>query len=175
MSYRCVGDDALLSHFAAAALWELIDWDARHPEVTVPRRGVKRRPGIRVHFSSELGPRDVMRHKGIPVTSPARTLVDLAGVGGDKLLRTAIRRALAKRWVSIRQLVATRRRLGPRRGSARLDRVLATATPTRSELGDVVLDLLMESGFDGPDINRPLLLARRRVVPDFRWPDQRRG
>jgi len=170
---KSLGDDALLSHFAAAAHWELIDWDGRHPEVTVPRRGLKRRPGTRVHFSSAVDSRDVMRHKGIPVTSPARTLVDLAAVVSDKLLRTAVRRALARRLVSIRQLVATRRRLGPRRGAASLDRVLATAAPTRSELEDVVLDLIVDAEFVRPDVNRPLLLAGKRVVPDFRWPEQR--
>jgi len=169
---KSLGEDALLSHFAAAAHWELIDWDERHPEVTVPRRGVRCRPGIRVHFTSAVDPRAVMRHRGIPVTAPARTLVDLAAVVSDKLLRAAVRRALARRRVSIRQLVATRRRLGPRRGAARLDRVLATAAPTRSELEDVVLDLIVDAGLARPDVNRPLLLARRRVVPDFRGPEQ---
>jgi hypothetical protein len=114
-----------------------------------------------------------MRHKGVPVTSPARTLVDLAAVVNEKLLRTAVRRALAHRRVSIRQLVATKRRLGPRRGTAKLDRVLATAAPTRSELEDVVLDLIVDAGFVRPDVNKPLLLAKRRVVPDFRWAEQR--
>jgi hypothetical protein len=113
--------------------------------------------------------RDLMRHKGIPVTSPARTLVDLAAVVNEKLLRTAVRRALAKRRTSIRQLVATRRRLGGRRGSARLDRVLRDAAPTRTELEDVIYDLIVDAGFIRPDVNKPLLLAGRRVVPDFRW------
>jgi Protein of unknown function (DUF559) len=170
---KALGGDAVLSHFAAGALWGFLDWDGRRPEVTVARQGVPRRAGIRVHCSSVLEPRDVMRHKGVPVTSPARTLVDLAAVVNEKLLRTAVRRALAHRRVSIRQLVATKRRLGPRRGTATLDRVLATAAPTRSELEDVVLDLIVDAGFVRPDVNRPLLLAERRVVPDFRWAEQR--
>ncbi len=114
-----------------------------------------------------------MRHRGIPVTSPVRTLVDLAAVVNEKMLRTAVRRALGLRRVSIRQLVAARRRLGPRRGSANLDRVLTTAAPTRTELEDVVYDLIVDSGFARPDVNRPLLIAGRRVVPDFRWPEHR--
>jgi AbiEi antitoxin C-terminal domain len=170
---KSLGRDALLSHFAASAHWGFVDWDGRHPEVTVPRQGIARRKGIRVHCTSVLEPRDVMRHKGIPVTSPARTLVDLAAVASEKLLRTAVRRALAQRRVSVRQLLATRRRLGSRRGSARLNRVLMTAAPTRSELEDVVLDLIVDAGFVRPDVNKPLLLAGRRVVPDFRWPEQR--
>jgi putative AbiEi antitoxin of type IV toxin-antitoxin system/uncharacterized protein DUF559 len=170
---KSLGEGAVLSHYSAAALWGFVDWDGRYPEVTVTREGIGHRTGLRVHGSSMLEPRDVMRHKGIPVTSPARTLVDLAAVVTDKLLRTALRRALAKRRVSIRQLVGARRRLGPRRGSARLDRVLATAAPTRSELEDVVFDLIVDAGFARPDVNKPLLLAGRRVIPDFRWPDQK--
>ena len=170
---KSLGEDAALSHFAGAALWDFVDWDYRYPEVTVPRRGVRRRAGIRVHTSSALDPRDVMRHKGIPVTAPARTLADLAAVVSYKLLRIAIRRALACRRVSIPKLVATIRRLGPRRGSANLNRVLASAAPTRSELEDVVLDLIEDAGFARPDVNKPLLLEGRRVIPDFRWPEQR--
>jgi hypothetical protein len=169
---KSVGEDAVLSHLSAAAHWEFVDWDHRHPEVTVPRRGVRRRPGIRVHCTSVLDPRDVLRHLGIPVTSPARTLVDLAAIVNEMLLRTAVRRALARRRVSIRQLVATRRRLGRRRGSAKLDRVLQAAAPTRTELEDVVFDLIVDSGFVRPEVNQPLLLAGRRVIPDFRWAEQ---
>ena len=138
----------------------------------MPRVGIGRRNNLRVHRTSVLGRPDVTTHERIPVTSPARTLIDLAATANDKLLRSAVRRALARRRVSIRQLVATRRRLGPRRGTARLDRVLATAAPTRSELEDVVLDLIVDAGFAGPDVNKPLLLAGRRTVPDFRWPEQ---
>jgi hypothetical protein len=70
-------------------------------------------------------------------------------------------------------LVVTIRRLGPRRGTACLNRILATGpAPTRSELEDVVLDLILDGGLARPDVNEPLLLAGRRVVPDFRWPEQ---
>ena len=150
-----------------------VDWDGRHPDVTVARKGVRRREDIRVHCSSVLERRDVMRHEGIPVTLPARTLVDLAAVVSETMLRTAVRRAFGLRRAGIRQLVAARRRLGPCRGSARLDQVLRIAAPTRSELEDVVLDLIVDGGFARPCVNQPLLRAGRRVIPDFRWPAQR--
>ena len=169
---KSVGKDAVLSHFSAAALWGFVDWDGRYPEVTVRRAGVGRRRNIRVHRTSALDPRDVMRHNGIPVTSPPRTLVDLAAVVNYALLRRAVRRALALRRVSICQLVATSRRLVGRRGCANLTRVLATAAPTRSDLEDVVFDLIVDAGFVRPDVNQPLLLAGRRVIPDFRWAEQ---
>jgi hypothetical protein len=171
---KSFGGGAVLSHFAATALWGFLEWDDRHPEVTVVRAGVKQRAGIRVHRTSLLEPRDVTRQDGIPVTAPARTLVDLAAVVNYKLLRTAVRRAQSRHRVSVPQLVATVRRLGPRRGSANLNKILATGpAPTRSVLEDVVLDLILAAGLARPDVNKPLVLAGRRVVPDFRWAEQR--
>jgi hypothetical protein len=105
---KSVGGGAVLSHFAAAAHWEFVDWDSRHPEVTVASTGFRSREGIRVHCSSVLERRDVMRHDGIPVTAPARTLVDLAAVVNEKVLRAAVRRALGLRRISIRQLMEWR-------------------------------------------------------------------
>ena len=39
---------------------------------------------------------------------------------------------------------------------------------------DIVLDLILTGGFERPDVNEPLVIEGRRVVPDFRWPKQRR-
>jgi hypothetical protein len=169
---KSIGGDSVLSHFSAAALWGFVDWDGRHPDVTVPRTGIQRRGGIRVHCTSVLEPRDVTRHEGIQVTSPARTLIDLAAIGNYHLLRRAVRRAQSLRWVSVPELVAVVRRLGPRKGTRNLNRILATGpAPTRSVLEDVVFDLILDGGLLRPDVNKSLLLAGRRVVPDFRWPD----
>ena len=65
-------------------------------------------------------------------------------------------------------------RLGPRRGSGKLARIIATGSaPTRSELEDVVLDLILGAGLARPEVNVPILLEGRRVVPDFRWSSER--
>jgi very-short-patch-repair endonuclease len=170
---KTIGREAVLSHYSAAALWGFVDWDDRHPEVTVVRTAAPRRPGIRVHTTSMLEPRDTVRHQRLPVTSPARTLVDLAAVVNYPVLRRAVRQAQSLRRVAVPQLVATVRRLGRRRGVANLNRIIATGpAPTRSELEDVVLDLILGSGLPAPDVNRPLVIAGRRVIPDFRWPER---
>ncbi len=107
------------------------------------------------------------------MTSPARTLLDLAGRFSHRELRRAVRQAQSLRLVSVRDLLTAIERLGPRPGTRKLAEILATGpAPTRSELEDVVLELLLGGGFIHPDVNRPLLLAGRRVVPDFRWPEQ---
>jgi hypothetical protein len=127
-----------------------------------------------VHRTQTLDPQDVARHRGIPITSPARTLIDLAGSLDYRRLRRAVRHAQSFRHVEPRQLTEALTRLGPRRGSRNLRRILATGpAPTRSELEDVVLDLILGGGLEHPDVNVPLVVAGRRVVPDFRWLSQR--
>jgi len=136
--------------------------------------GHRRVPGIRVHRTTFLDPVDVTRRRSIPVTTPARTLVVLAGMLTEKGMRHALRRARGMNLVNLAQLARALDRLGPRRGTARLRRVLATGpAQTRSELEDVVLELILAAGFEPPDVNKPIFVAGRRLVPDLRWPRQR--
>ena len=143
---KACGGDAVLSHFSAAALWEILERDERHPEVTLPRTGTRLLDGIRVH-RAPLGRDDRARRAGIAVTSPARTLVDLAAALSPLALRRAVGRAQALRLVSVRQVLAALERAGPwrGRGDARGHPRRGPA-PTRSELEDVVLDLIVRGG-----------------------------
>jgi hypothetical protein len=171
---KACGPGAVLSHHSAAALYELVRWDGRDPEVTVAGSATRARPGVHVHRTGELEAEDVRRHRGIPVTSPARALADVAAQLDGKRLRRAVREGQARRRVSLPELARVVRRLGPRRGGTKLARIIATGpAPTRSELEDTVLDLILGGGLAHPDVNVPLVLAGRRVVPDFRWPEQR--
>jgi very-short-patch-repair endonuclease len=170
---KACGPKAVLSHYSAAALWELVTWDGRHPEVTVPGPGSRVHAGLRVHRSSLLTGDDITRHRRIPVTVPARTLLDLATVVDRRSLRRAVCTALALHRVDVGQLVAILGRAGSRRGVAALARIVATAAlPTRSALEDAVLDLMLRGGLAPPQVNVPLRSAGRRIVPDFRWPGE---
>jgi hypothetical protein len=172
---KACGPGAILSHICAAMLWGFIEPDEdRHPEVTVTGASTRVLPGIRVHRTCQLDPRDRRRHQGIPLTSPARTLLDIAATLDGAPLRSAVRRAQGTRRVNVREICEVIARLGPRRGSRRLATVVAEGpAPTRTVLEDVVLDLILGGGFAHPDVNKPLILAGRRVIPDFRWPEQR--
>jgi very-short-patch-repair endonuclease len=172
---KAYGTGAVLSHFSAAVHWGVLDWDDRCPEVTVPKTGARQQQGIRVHRSTVLDRRDVMRHRGIPVTSPARTIVDLASFLEEGGLRRAVRVAQSLYLVSLDQLAGALDRIGRhRRGVRKLVRILATGpAPTRTEIENLVLDLFLSGGLSHPDVNRSLILEGRRLVPDFRWPDQR--
>ena len=72
------GPHAVLSHGSAAALWDIRDERERCIHVTTLPQTDRRQAGIIPHRRSTLGAADVTRHRGIPVTTPVRTLVDLA-------------------------------------------------------------------------------------------------
>ena len=169
---KACAEAAVLSHFSAAALWGMVTWDDRYPEVTATHSA--RHRGIRVHRSTMLDVQDVTRRKNIPVTTPARTLVDLASVLPYKELRRATREAHRLKLVTIAQLTTAMRRAGTRSGTAQLQRIVATGIPpTRSELEDAFLDLCAHGGLQPPQVNEPMVIDGRRIIPDFRWPEQR--
>jgi len=72
------GADAALSHGSAAALWGFGEEPGRTIQVSVPARTRRRHPGIRAHRRAALRPVELTTHKGIPVTTPIRTLIDEA-------------------------------------------------------------------------------------------------
>jgi hypothetical protein len=72
------GDEAALSHRSAATLWEIGTERAGRIDVSVRRRCELRRPGLRIRGRPTLAPEDIWSRDDIPVTCPARTLVDMA-------------------------------------------------------------------------------------------------
>jgi predicted transcriptional regulator of viral defense system len=72
------GDRTVLSHLSAADAWGMVRSDAQTMHVTVSLGGRARRPGIRLHRTRWLPPDEVTRLDGLPITTPARTLLDLA-------------------------------------------------------------------------------------------------
>jgi hypothetical protein len=147
---KACGDGAILSHFSAAALWDLVAYQpGREPDVIALVR--RRIPGINAHQTRN--PPQVIRYDRIPVTTPARTLADLSSMLPFKPHRRAVREALG------------RQRITPDEARGLLDE---TPAPTRSVLEDLVLDLIEAAGFPPPEINQPL---PNGYVPDFRWPE----
>jgi predicted transcriptional regulator of viral defense system len=170
---KACGPDAVLSHYSAAVLYSLVDWDDRFPEVTVLGSWKREHPGLRIHRSEHLPQQDRTRRHGIPVTTPARTLVDLAAVVDPRRERRAVNQALALKRVTLPQLARRLDDAPGRRGAATLRTILLTAAPTRSDLEDALLDVVLSGGLAPPDVNVPLDLAGRIVIPDLRWPAER--
>jgi hypothetical protein len=171
---KASGPDAVVSHVAAAALHGLLEWDHRPVDVSVAGPGSRVHAGISAHRPRALAAGDRTRVQGIPVTSVARTVVDCAASLEPRALRRLVRESQGRQLVALPQIAATLLRLRPRRGSRRLRGILATGpAPTRSELEDIVLDLILGAGLVHPDVNAPLDIGGRVVRPDFRWPEQR--
>ena len=171
-----VGRDAALSHVSAGALWGVVDLQrlGRVPIDVSATRKVRQRPGVRVHIDRRLGPHDVTDRCGVPVTTSARTLLDLAGSSVDEeVLRRAVREAQVQRLVDEDRL---RRQLSYSRGHSGTTRLAALVrdgpTPTRSTLEDRTLELLLSHGFPPPAINVVPPGLPRRVEVDFLFAEQ---
>jgi predicted transcriptional regulator of viral defense system/very-short-patch-repair endonuclease len=124
--YAC-GPGSLLSHRAAGALQGLLDATAVI-EVTAPR-GCKPKPGIVIHRSRHVHRDDRAQIDGIPTTSVARTLVDLADVLNERQLTRAVRQAELLKVFDLRAIEAVLDRSSGRKGRHRLRRVLVAYQP----------------------------------------------
>ncbi len=164
------GTGAVLSHQSAGALWGLISGGGSKIHVTTPdaRRS---RAGIR-HHRAPLHEHEVMRVNGIPATSLARTIYDLAsclaGPRLAKVVEAADRRDLLE-LDALDRAVARRPRA---RGVKRLQAVLADyrlPADTRSPLEDEFMDLVRRAGLPPPQANT---LVEGFTV-DCYWPQWR--
>ncbi len=95
------GERSALSHDSAAALYGLRKWP-RIPEISSPLRRDHR--GIRAHRTTTLTQRDVTVRNGIRVTTPARTIVDIAPRLTDTQLINLIHEARRNRDLPNREL-----------------------------------------------------------------------
>lgn len=129
------GPHALLSHYSAGWLLGLISTRPIPIHVTTPLPR-KRRGPIRIHRSETLTDEDRALEKRIPVTSVARTALDLAAIVRFRNLRRLIRRSEELRVFDLADFRSILTRNQGHRGAAPLSRALAIYEPprlTRSE------------------------------------------
>jgi very-short-patch-repair endonuclease len=115
-----VGDESVLSHNTAARLHGFLEeQDGAAIHVTTPRHRGRPR-NVVTHTSKRLGRGQTSRRLGLPLTTPERTLIDLAEVAGTAVLERAVETAFAKRRVTETQLRRAIARLPGRKGGRRL-------------------------------------------------------
>jgi very-short-patch-repair endonuclease len=134
------GPSAAASHRAAARLWGLLDGE-QPLEVTVPLRRAPRVRHVAVHRSTDLTSDQITRRRGVPVTNPLRTMVDLGHVLGPEEVEDALDRGLISgrfTFVGLERLLDRLGRCG-RSGCGVLRRVLDDRA-----LGDQRPDGLLE-------------------------------
>lgn len=150
------GPTAVASHRAAAVLWELRGFERAAVEVTSHRGGVPRLRGVRLHTTDTLGPADRDVRDGIPVTSVARTLLDVGAVASVTAVDGALNDARRRGLVTPQWMWRTIDRLGVpgRRGVRRLREVMELCdpshAPTESALEDGFLRIVRRYGHPIP-------------------------
>jgi very-short-patch-repair endonuclease len=159
------GDGAVLSGRAAAHLWGLIKGRASRPEVTAPTK--RRVQGVVTRRQKDI---ERTTHRGIPVTTVPRTLVDLAAHLPLDALARACHEAGVKYETTPAQVEAVLRKRPRVRGAGRLRAVTSgDVRVTLSVLERTFLRRLRQAGLPLPKTNKP---AHGRRV-DCRWPDHR--
>jgi predicted transcriptional regulator of viral defense system len=173
------GRGAVLSHRSAAALLGLRDWGHTKIEVTVPRRSARRHDGVKVHRSRTLTDRDVTVVNGIPCTSVARTLFDLAEVETHRRLERAFDQAEILEALDLKQIDDQLTRNPTRPGAKAVRVVLEThyigKTPTSNENEEALLAITRDLGIPDPECNAFVILddGGPPIKADAVWRDQR--
>jgi hypothetical protein len=136
--------------------------------VTVPGGGLPKLQGVAIHRARKLDPRDVRAHQGLLVTSPARTLFDLAPVLTGRQLERAFDRSLVGRHMALADVAELLARAPGRAGAPALKALLeqhSGSTLTRSKAEEMFLNLVRTAGLPDPEVN--VRIAGFEV--DFLW------
>jgi very-short-patch-repair endonuclease len=163
------GEQALAGYRAAGKLWGVLR-GSQPIEVTSPRSRVAGK-GFILHRTRLIHDEDRALIDNIPVTSLARTIVDLADVLPEKLVAIAVHEAEIMRLFDLRQVERVLERLPGRRGRHKLKRVLSAygdVQPfTRSRAERLVLSMCEEHGLPRPRVNTWVDMHE----VDFHWPE----
>ena len=154
----------VLSHHTAAAIWGIRPHEGP-VHITVAGEARKRRPGVRIHRCHSL---DAAVQDGLPLTTPARTLQDLASQVGQPELDRAVEQAQVLRLATREEIAAQL----PRRGRRALTAALYDDPQlTRSEAERRLLALIRQARLPRPETNVrvhgyevDLLWRRQRLI-----------
>lgn len=163
------GDDAAISHRSAAALWDVGRETRGRIDVSVRRSTKVQRPGLRVRRRPTLRPKDIVSQGGIPVTSPVRTLIDLATELGSIAVERAVNEADKRDLIDPETLRAQLDAYAGEPGVRLLRHVLDKRT---FRLSDSDLEIRFRRIAAGAGLPTPLTKQRvNGFEVDFYWPD----
>jgi very-short-patch-repair endonuclease len=179
-----------LSHGSAAACYGFHRFERGFEVVTRPGQGGRRRHGRLLVFRSKRLDEDLAMHRRLPITTAARTLIDLAPGLDEKRLGRAFREAIRLKTTTVARVGECARRHEGRRGAARLDALASryASIPyarTRSDAEGRALEVLHDAEVEKPRVNTrvageeaDLVFVDRRLIveidgPQFhRFPDE---
>jgi very-short-patch-repair endonuclease len=168
------GQGSVLSYLDAAVLWGFYDRAGRWIHVTVSSH--RRVDGLILHRTRRLDPGEVTTKDGIPVTTVARTFVDLTEhLSEDRLLR-AMREAEYRRLLDLDALNAAVERAHGRKRLKGLKQAIAQHRPgqiIRGELEHHFAELRRNTGLREPETNVPVTVNGSTYVIDCLWSEER--
>ena len=172
------GPEAVLSHRSAADHLGLRHTDRPSVDVTSPGTRRRKRRGIDAHESGSLREGDTAIVRGIPCTTVARTLLDLAGVVDERAVELAIERAEQRRLFDRRAVESALARADGRAGASVVRRLVSKVdwrpTLTRRELEERFLRLCREAKLPPPEVNAWIPLSDGAdAEADFLWRERR--
>jgi hypothetical protein len=161
------GTQAALSHRSAGALWDITE-EGPATEVSVRQAHRRRRTGIHARRRPSLQVEDLASRTGIPVTSPARTLVDLATVLDARALERAVNEADKRDLIGPQTLRDGIGRFAGEPGVGALRDLVAAGAFL---LSDSDLEISFRSVAEGAGLPPPLTKAWvNGFEVDFYWP-----
>lgn len=168
------GPGSALSHGTAAAIHRLPGLLApTRPEISVPASRNPRWPEAVVHRVAHLDACDIVQRSGVGVTTPHRTIVDLAmRLQPDLLARVIDEGTIARRWTVAELLACTDRLSGPgRHGVQTLRRLLAArASEPRAESHLELRMIRILAPYAPFETQFELVLEGRLMRLDIAWP-----
>jgi very-short-patch-repair endonuclease len=170
------GPGAVLSHLDVAALWGIYDSRGPNIHVTTPGRAGRKLPGIHAHRARNLDPEDVTVKDGIPVTTVAKTLIDLTDLLPTGRVLRAIREAEYLKLLDQPTLDAAVQRARGRKRLAVLSEARARHTPgqiVKEELEHRFQELIYAAGLPRPQTNIKVRTRRKTYEVDCLWPEER--
>ena len=167
------GLDCGLACRSAADLCGLRRTDRSGIDVISPRRAGRRRAGIDAHTSSTLLARDIEPVDGIPCTTVARTLLDLAAVLPRRAVERAFDQAEVLEVLDARQIADVLARAGGHQGAGMLRAILREHSPgstlTRNDLEEAFLAICQAAKLPRPEVNVWIALKPTGYEADFLW------
>jgi len=162
------GDGAVLSHRSAAALWGIRPYAGR-PEVIAAH--AHRRGRLLVARRSSIEPDECTVHRGIPCTTAARTLIDLATVVKPHAIDRAVREAEFLQLVDFAELgrMLEHRPRGTKQLRTAIARAAESLAHTRSELEDRFRTLVLDEDLPTPEFNATIALKEITIEADAVW------
>lgn len=173
------GEGSAISHGTAAAFWGLRDYWPQMIDVTVPCQTGRKVDGIYCRRCRYPSPGEIEIRNGVSTTTPARTLIDMAGILTVPSMCQVVERAAVLKLLDLDSVNRSLNDAQGRPGLKGLRRILSpwytddgTVPDVRSDFEALVLPRLIAMGLPRPTCNMTLWIDGEKLIVDFLWEDR---